>query len=409
MEEPSGEKPSVSKETEETKSKAETDPEPGESKESAAPTSETKDEPEPIKCFIAGISWKTTEEGLRKFFNRFDGLVSTEIMRYRDTGASRGFGFAYFRNMECAEKAVNESRKHVLDGRTVEIQHAKSKEEIASDRGYGGRRGSRGGYSSSYRGRRGGYSSRGGYDSGRASHEAPGRVYDSGDYPSNKIFVGGISHDVTPKQFEAYFEKFGRVSKAILKTDMATGRVRGFGFVTFEDEKSADDCVKIQYHNLNGKEMECVKAEPKPGAPPSSRGRGGYRGGRSYYSRGRGRGGYTSSFTGSYYERGGRDERPPYGQRPPDPYYGSHQGYNYPPAAPAAPGYPPEAGGYATADPNAPPAAGGYDPNAPPAAPPAHPPRPAPYAPSYGQPPQNPYYMYQADYSGRDARSFQPY
>uniref|UniRef100_A0A7S2TRE1 RRM domain-containing protein n=2 Tax=Lotharella oceanica TaxID=641309 RepID=A0A7S2TRE1_9EUKA len=329
-------------------------------------------------------------------------------MRYRDTGASRGFGFAYFRSFEHADKAVQESRKHVLDGRPVEIQHAKSKEEISAGRPSRGR--GRGGY---YRGRgrgRGGYGRGRGYDS-RPPYGAPGRVYDSyrgsgdDDFPSKKIFVGGISHDVTPKQFEEYFEKFGRVSKAILKTDMATGRVRGFGFVTFEDEKSADDCVKIQYHNLNGKEMECVKAEPKPGGPPPSRG--GYRSERPSYGRGgsRGGGGYTSSFTGSYYERGGRSGRPPpYSQPAPDPYYGSHQGYhNYHP--PAAPGYAPapEEGGYpAPGDPNAPPAA-------PPAAPPVHPPRPEPYAPSYGQPPQNPYYMYQADYSGPDSRSYRPY
>ncbi|GAB5363542.1 hypothetical protein AAMO2058_000892300 [Amorphochlora amoebiformis] len=217
-------------------------------------------------------------------------------MRYRESGQSRGFGFAYFRSRQHADKAIADSRKHILDGRPVEIQLARSRDEM---RGGGG--------GGSYRGRgrgrgRGGY--RGDYYRDYEREESygrergyGGREEDSRVGTSKKIFVGGIPTNATQEQFESYFSKFGTVSKAILKTNMNTGRVRGFGFVTFEEAKSADAVIKIGYHKLNGKEMECVRAYPKLGGGGGGGGydEGGYGGG---YDRGYG-GGYRG-------RRGGR-------------------------------------------------------------------------------------------------------
>mmetsp|Transcript_8272 Transcript_8272/g.11726 ORF Transcript_8272/g.11726 Transcript_8272/m.11726 type:complete len:292 (+) Transcript_8272:152-1027(+) len=291
-------------------------------------------------------------------------------MRYRDTGASRGFGFAYFRSLEHAKKAVAESRQHELDGRSVEIQLAKSREEMAEERGGGRGRG---------RGRGRGYGRYGGrgyddYYSGRGRGRGYGGRYDDdrrgGDYErdmkTKKIFVGGIPHDATQAQFEEYFSRFGSVTKAILKTDMATGRVRGFGFVTFADETSADKCVDIRVHELNGKEMECVKAFPKS---YEERGGGGYsRGrGRSSYRDDRysGGGGYTSSWTSPY----AAPSRDSYHQQAPPAAAYSYAGSQY----------------------SQPPPYGRHQ-----------------YTPAYGRP-ADPYNQYPPNYGGSSGRSYRPY
>jgi len=37
-----------------------------------------------------------------------------------------------------------------------------------------------------------------------------------------------------------YFEKFGKISYASVKTDPSTGRSKGFGFVVFSDPSAVD-------------------------------------------------------------------------------------------------------------------------------------------------------------------------
>lgn len=53
---------------------------------------------------------------------------------------------------------------------------------------------------------------------------------------SKKIFVGGLSSNVTEDHFRDYFQKFGPVEDAIVMIDRMTNRSRGFGFITFANE-----------------------------------------------------------------------------------------------------------------------------------------------------------------------------
>ncbi|KAL0328729.1 UNVERIFIED_CONTAM: Heterogeneous nuclear ribonucleoprotein 1 [Sesamum calycinum] len=74
------------------------------------------------KLFIGGISWDTSEERLREYFQAFGEIVEAVIMRDRTTGRARGFGFIVFANASVAEKVVRE--RHIIDGRTVEAKKA---------------------------------------------------------------------------------------------------------------------------------------------------------------------------------------------------------------------------------------------------------------------------------------------
>jgi RNA recognition motif-containing protein len=67
-----------------------------------------------------------------------------------------------------------------------------------------------------------------------------------------KLFVGGLSWDTTTEDLTNAFSKFGAIVDATVILDRATGRSRGFGFVTFEKPPDANEAVK----NMNGAELD---------------------------------------------------------------------------------------------------------------------------------------------------------
>jgi RNA-binding protein Musashi len=48
---------------------------------------------------------------------------------------------------------------------------------------------------------------------------------------------------VIDEEFKDYFEQFGTVLDATLMMDKETGRPRGFGFVTFDDDSAVENCM----------------------------------------------------------------------------------------------------------------------------------------------------------------------
>jgi len=69
---------------------------------------------------------------------------------------------------------------------------------------------------------------------------------------SKKMFVGSLSWGVNDDSLRDAFSVHGEINEAVVITDRDTGRSRGFGFVTFEDDDSADKAVAA----LNGTELD---------------------------------------------------------------------------------------------------------------------------------------------------------
>jgi RNA recognition motif-containing protein len=104
----------------------------------------------PTKLFIGGLSYDTTEDGLRDAFKKHGDIESVRILTDRETGRSRGFGFIEFADKQAATDAVSSMNGAELDGRTIKVDFASDRAE----RGGGG--GGRGPYSRDNRERGGG-------------------------------------------------------------------------------------------------------------------------------------------------------------------------------------------------------------------------------------------------------------
>ncbi|KAL0888971.1 hypothetical protein Bca101_012954 [Brassica carinata] len=82
----------------------------------------------------------------------------------------------------------------------------------------------------------------------------------------NRIFVGGLSWDVTERQLQDTFHRYGKIVECQIMVGKDTGRPRGFGFITFPDRRGADDAIKHMHGREFGDRVISVnKAEPKAG------------------------------------------------------------------------------------------------------------------------------------------------
>ena len=76
---------------------------------------------------------------------------------------------------------------------------------------------------------------------------------------SGKMFIGGLNWDTTEEGLVNYFSKFGEITDYTIMKDNATGRSRGFGFLTFKDPSAVDIVIK-QEHILDGKLIDPKRA-----------------------------------------------------------------------------------------------------------------------------------------------------
>ncbi|EQC33608.1 hypothetical protein SDRG_08714 [Saprolegnia diclina VS20] len=79
----------------------------------------------------------------------------------------------------------------------------------------------------------------------------------STDVVHRKIFVRGLPWDITSDRLRLHFVQFGPIEDAIVIMDKATGKSKGFGFVTFADMEAADHALQAQPHDIDGRKCPC--------------------------------------------------------------------------------------------------------------------------------------------------------
>ena len=105
---------------------------------------------------------------------------------------------------------------------------------------------------------------------------------------SAKLFVGNLSFNITENDLQDAFAAHGTVIEANLMMDRATGRPRGFAFVTMSTPEEAQKAIDA----LNGKELGGRALTVNIARPREERtGGGGGGGNRGYGGRGGGGGG----------------------------------------------------------------------------------------------------------------------
>ncbi len=99
------------------------------------------------KLFVGGISWGVDDDELRRHFEQYGVVQDSKVIRDRETGRSRGFGFVTFESAEDAATAKRELDGSEHQGRTIRVNEAEQRrsQRQSSYGGWQGRNGNSGG------------------------------------------------------------------------------------------------------------------------------------------------------------------------------------------------------------------------------------------------------------------------
>jgi len=78
--------------------------------------------------YVGNLSYQTTDSDLSTAFSEFGPVEKASVVRDRDSGQSRGFGFVEMSNASDAARAINALNGQDLNGRALNINEARPRE-----------------------------------------------------------------------------------------------------------------------------------------------------------------------------------------------------------------------------------------------------------------------------------------
>jgi len=81
------------------------------------------------KLFVGSLPWAVDDAKLAELFAQAGNVVSAQVVKDRDTGRSRGFGFVEMSTEEEAQNAVKNLNGTDVEGRKIVVNIAKPRED----------------------------------------------------------------------------------------------------------------------------------------------------------------------------------------------------------------------------------------------------------------------------------------
>jgi RNA recognition motif-containing protein len=94
------------------------------------------------KLYVGNLAYSATEDDLRSLFTRAGTVQSVALIKDRETGRSKGFGFVEMSTQEEAQKAITMFHGQQFMDRALTVNIARPREErprsFDRNRGHGG-------------------------------------------------------------------------------------------------------------------------------------------------------------------------------------------------------------------------------------------------------------------------------
>jgi RNA recognition motif-containing protein len=89
------------------------------------------------KLYVGNLSYGTTEESLRGYFSGWGAVESAKIIKDRESGNSKGFGFIEMGTDEEAAVAIQNANGKPFEGRALRVNEAMEKTHSSRPAGGG--------------------------------------------------------------------------------------------------------------------------------------------------------------------------------------------------------------------------------------------------------------------------------
>ncbi len=99
-----------------------------------------------MKLYVGGLAYSVTDQELEQFFSEQGKVLSATVIKDRDSGQSKGFGFVEMEDLKEAQNAIKTLTGKELSGRAITVNQARPQE----DRRSGGKPQGNGNYRRSY-------------------------------------------------------------------------------------------------------------------------------------------------------------------------------------------------------------------------------------------------------------------
>ena len=106
-----------------------------------------------MNIYVGNLAHEATEQELKAAFEEFGEVKYAKIIKDRDTGQPRGFGFVEMPDESQAHAAIEAMNGKSFKGRNLRVNVGRPKEERAGAGGGGGFRGERRGFGGGSRNR----------------------------------------------------------------------------------------------------------------------------------------------------------------------------------------------------------------------------------------------------------------
>ena len=86
------------------------------------------------KMYVGNLPYSVSESDLNTWFSEYGEVASTAVIKDRDSGQSKGFGFVEMTSADDAQKAIAGLNGSEVEGRSLKVSEAKDRPERSNNR-----------------------------------------------------------------------------------------------------------------------------------------------------------------------------------------------------------------------------------------------------------------------------------